>query len=146
MELDHEREREINYERMRQRERDRERDRERERERERDPREKEAHQRDGLGYIHPIVPAPVPRKPDDGSSHPGYPYTQVSFSAVLGAVDKSLNIYRCQGHPILILMHTTLMHHPRMSTPMSIRTHTPIRTRTRTNTCRAIILILLLRT
>ena len=95
MELDHEREREINYERMRRerdRDRDRDRDRERERERERDPREKEVHQRDGLGYIHPIVPAPVPRKPDDGSSHVGYPYAQVSFSAVFGAVDKGLNV------------------------------------------------------
>jgi hypothetical protein len=96
MELDHERERDINYERMRQRERDRDRDRERdrERERERDPREKEAHQRDGLGYIHPIVPAPVPRKPDDGSPHAGYPYTQVSFFVVLEAIDRSLYFYR----------------------------------------------------
>ena len=89
MEVDHDRERDINYERMRQRERDRDRDRERERERERerdprDPREKEAHQRDGIGYIHPIVPAPVPRKPDDGSSHVGYPYAQVCFSALWG--------------------------------------------------------------
>jgi hypothetical protein len=75
MELDHDRERDINYERMRQRDRDR--DRDRERERERDPREKELHQREGMGYVHPVVPAPVPRKPDDGTSHVGYPYSQV---------------------------------------------------------------------
>jgi hypothetical protein len=31
-----------------------------------------------MSYIHSIVPAPVPRKPDDGTAHVGYSYSQVS--------------------------------------------------------------------
>ena len=80
MDLDYERER------VQMRERDGERDRERERERERDPREKEPHQREGMSYNHPMMPAPVPRKVDDGISHVGYPYSQAS-STRSGAVN-----------------------------------------------------------
>ena len=153
MELDHERERErdINFERIRprERERDRDRDRDRERERERDPREKESHQREGTGYIHSIVPAPVPRKPDDGTSHVGYSYSQASHFALSGVGFTGLmNSYsfRYQGHRILIQMHTTLTHHRRMNTPMEIRTLTLILTRTNTSMYTAIIQIILLPT
>ncbi|KAF8270630.1 hypothetical protein EI94DRAFT_1722135 [Lactarius quietus] len=70
--LDHDRE---NYERVRTREREKE----RERDREREQRDKEPRQREGMGYIHQVIPAPVPRKPDDGTSpHVSYPYAQVS--------------------------------------------------------------------
>lgn len=48
-------------------------------------------------------------------------------------------ILRCQDHRTMILMHTTRMHHHRMSTRMSTRIPTPILTRTSINTCRAIL-------
>jgi hypothetical protein len=61
-------------------------------------------------------------------------YVFLRYGAVNNA-NELKNLHRYQGRRILILMHTSRMHHRHMSTLMAVRSPTPIRKRTSTNTC-----------